>query len=104
MKKGTRYPDIYLCISENQLIRNLCICKICLFQNPFISEIYSEMGIINLTWLFFRRSFFKKLVVNKFLLYLADDFYGIDEGMAVLKLLAADNKAVQISAGEKAKT
>ncbi|CAG9532061.1 unnamed protein product [Cercopithifilaria johnstoni] len=33
----------------------------------------------------------------------ADNFYGIDEGLSILKLLANDSKAVQISAGDKNK-
>uniref|UniRef100_A0A158Q7U7 Rap-GAP domain-containing protein n=1 Tax=Elaeophora elaphi TaxID=1147741 RepID=A0A158Q7U7_9BILA len=34
----------------------------------------------------------------------ADNFCGIDEGLSILKLLASDNKAVQIPAGDKNKT
>lgn len=34
----------------------------------------------------------------------ADNFYGIDEGLSILKLLVDDNKAVQISVRDKNKT
>ncbi|VDK28963.1 unnamed protein product, partial [Gongylonema pulchrum] len=35
---------------------------------------------------------------------IANDFYGVDEGMSIVKLLAANNKAVQIPSSEKSKT
>lgn len=35
---------------------------------------------------------------------LAGSFCGVDEGLSILKLLASDNKAVQISIGDKNKT